>query len=134
MFTVVGLLGPTLFQKLLEELDSSVVKDKISTAGVFPVSSILDPLQADFHSPHSNKTVFTRVTDDVFLASSLFSSTLASVFMTPLHLVSAFMILSSNISTLRMLSIPSKLKHPPIGNPIHIQSKGAGRGVGVVRL
>lgn len=73
MFTVVGLLGPTLFQKVVVELDSSVVKDKISTAGVFSVSSILDPLQADFHPPHSNRTLFTTVTVDVFLASSLFS-------------------------------------------------------------
>lgn len=79
MFTVVCLLGLTLFQKLLEELDSSVVWGKISTAGIFPVSSILDLLQADFHPPHSNKTVTTRVTEDIFLANSLFSSAWASV-------------------------------------------------------
>lgn len=71
MFTVVGLLRLSLFQKLLEELDSSVVKGMISTGGV---SRVLDPLQADFHPPHSNKTVFTGITNDVFLAwlSTLF--------------------------------------------------------------
>lgn len=82
MFTVVCPLGLTLLQKLLEELDSSVVWSKISTAGVFPVSSTLDPLQADFHPSHSNKTVITRATDDIFLANPLFSSTWASVCVT----------------------------------------------------
>lgn len=108
MFTVVCLLG-LMFQKLLEELDSSVVWGKMSTAGVFPVSSILDPLQADFHRPHSNKTVITRVTMMTFSWPILSSVPLQPLFVTPLHLVSAFMIPYSNISFLGMLCILSKL-------------------------
>jgi len=41
--------------------------------------------------------------------------------MTPLYFVSAFMTLSSNISLLRMLSVWSKLKDPPMGNLIHFK-------------